>query len=39
MAQNVNPFYEQQTASAAKEGDTMQRPQNDSHAVTKRYLS
>jgi len=36
MAQNVNPFYEQQAAGAVKEDDTMKKPHSDSHAVTKR---
>ncbi|XP_066143862.1 probable ubiquitin-conjugating enzyme E2 C [Euwallacea fornicatus] len=36
MAQNVNPFYEQQTASAAKESDMTKQLQSDGHAVTKR---
>ncbi|KAJ8960154.1 hypothetical protein NQ318_003874 [Aromia moschata] len=35
MAQNVNPFYEQQ-AGATKQNDNAKKTSNDSHAVTKR---
>ncbi|XP_018570996.1 ubiquitin-conjugating enzyme E2 C [Anoplophora glabripennis] len=35
MAQNVNPFYEQQ-AGATKQNDESKKSSNDSHAVTKR---
>ncbi|KAL1502179.1 hypothetical protein ABEB36_007361 [Hypothenemus hampei] len=36
MAQNVNPFLEEQSSNAPKDGDILKRPQNDGHAVTKR---
>ncbi|XP_050296817.1 probable ubiquitin-conjugating enzyme E2 C [Anthonomus grandis grandis] len=36
MAQNVNPFFEQQANSPSKESEVTKRPQNDGHAVTKR---
>ncbi|XP_076269114.1 ubiquitin conjugating enzyme vih [Rhynchophorus ferrugineus] len=36
MAQNINPFLEQQTTGIVKENDISKRPQSDSHAVTKR---
>ncbi|XP_030756270.1 ubiquitin-conjugating enzyme E2 C [Sitophilus oryzae] len=36
MAQNVNPFLEQQSSGTVKENDTSKRTQGDSHAVTRR---
>ncbi|KAJ8967409.1 hypothetical protein NQ314_002916 [Rhamnusium bicolor] len=35
MAQNVNPFYEQQAGATKQSGDS-KKTSNDSHAVTKR---
>lgn len=35
MAQNVNPFYEQQS-SASKHSEDSKKISTDSHAVTKR---